>query len=168
MMLQEAGRGSEADCMRRELESIYRRAIELHPQNPFLINNLAWLLAGNSDLAPHDPARAVALAKQAVALAPASGACRNTLGVAHYRAGDWSAAANALNESMRLRSGGDPYDWLFLAMAHQRLGDAAEARRWLDRSIGWIQTRAPDNLVLIPLREEVLRLLGSGEPRAAT
>ena len=167
MMLQEAGRGGEADRVRRELESIYRRAIELHPQNHFLINNLAWLLAGPSDLAPHDPTRAVALAKQAVALAPASGACWNTLGVAHYRAGDWSAAANALNESMRLRSGGDPYDWLFLAMAHHSLGDAAEARRWLDRSIGWIQTRAPHNLVLIPLREEALRLLGSGGPRAA-
>jgi tetratricopeptide (TPR) repeat protein len=161
-MLQEAGRGGEADRMRQELESIYRRAIELHPQNHFLINNLAWLLAGNSDLAPHDPARAVTLAKQAVALAPASGACWNTLGVAHYRAGDWSAAAKALNESMRLRSGGDPYDWLFLAMAHHRLGDATEARRWLDRSIGWIQTRAPHDPVLIPLRKEALRLLGSG------
>jgi eukaryotic-like serine/threonine-protein kinase len=167
MMLQEAGRGGEADRVRRELESKYRRAIELHPRNHFLINNLAWLLAGTSDLAPHDPTRAVALAKQAVALAPASGACWNTLGVAHYRAGDWSATANALNEAMRLRSGGDPYDWLFLAMARHSLGDAAEARRWLDRSIGWIQTRAPHSLVLIALREEALRLLGSGGPRGA-
>ena len=90
----------------------------------------------------------------------------NTLGVARLpAAGDWSATANALNESMRLRSGGDPYDWLFLAMAYHSLGDTAEARRWLDRSIGWIRTRAPHNLVLIPLREEALRLLGSGGPR---
>ena len=66
---------------------------------------------------------------------------------------------------MRLRSGGDPYDWLFLAMARHRLGDAAEARRWLDRSLAWIETKAPRNPELIRFRDEALRLLGSGASR---
>ena len=112
--------------------------------------------------APHDPAREVELAEQAVALAPASGAYWNTLGVARYSRRRVVRRRRRAEESMRLRSGGDPYDWLFLAMARHRPGDAAEARRWLDRSLGWIKARAPHNLVLTPLREEALRLLGSG------
>ena len=74
-------------------------------------------------------------------MAPTAGSYWNTLGVAHYRAGDWAEAVDALEESMRLRSGGDPYDWLFLAMARRRLGDAEAARRWLDRSLAWIEAQ---------------------------
>ena len=39
---------------------------------------------------------------------------------------------------MAAGEGGDPFDWLFLAMAHHRLGHAEEARSWLDRSVRWI------------------------------
>jgi tetratricopeptide (TPR) repeat protein len=166
LLLEDAGRAGEADRLRRELESICRLAIDLHPRNPILLNNLAWLLSGRPEVAPHDPAGAVGLAERAVALAPARGDLWNTLGVAHYRAGEWSEAADALEESMRLRSGGDPYDWLFLAMARRRLGDDAEARRWLDRSVAWIQARAPRNPELAPLRDEALRLLGPDGPAA--
>ena len=59
----------------------------------------------------------VGIAREAVTLAPKAGNYWNTLGVAQYRAGDAKAAVAALEESMRLRAGGDPYDWLFLAMA---------------------------------------------------
>ena len=144
-LLEQAGRAAEADRGPAAARAIYRLAIDREPRNPAPRNNLAWLLAGRPEAAPHDPARAVELAEQAVAMAPAAGAYWNTLGVAHYRAGDWAAAVDALEESMRLRSGGDPYDWLFLAMARQRLGDAAEARRWLDRSLAWIEAKAPRN-----------------------
>ena len=30
------------------------------------------------------------------------------------------------------------HDWLFLAMAHQRLGQGERARKYLDQSIAWI------------------------------
>jgi WD40 repeat protein/serine/threonine protein kinase/tetratricopeptide (TPR) repeat protein len=33
---------------------------------------------------------------------------------------------------------GNPLDWLFLAMAHHRLGHAVEARKWLDKAISRI------------------------------
>ena len=56
-----------------------------------------------------------------------------------------------LEESMRLRSGGDPYDWLFLAMARRRLGDHEAARRWLDRSLAWIEAKAPRNAGAAPI-----------------
>jgi tetratricopeptide (TPR) repeat protein len=171
LLLADAGRDGEAARVRRELESNYRLAIERFPRSARLLNNLAWLLAGRPEAAPHDPAGAVALAEQAVALAeqavapaPDRGKLWNTLGVAHFRAGEWSEAADALEESMRLRYGGDPCDWLYLAMARHRLGDAAEARRWLDRSLAWIQARPHADPDWIPLRAEALRLLGTEGP----
>ncbi len=163
-LLEGAGRAAEADRVRRLLADSCRLAIARDSRNPAPLNNLAWLLVSRPEAAPHDPARAVELAEQAVAMGPAVGAYRNTLGVAHYRAGEWSAAADALEESMRLRSGGDPYDWLFLAMARRRLGDAAEARRWLDRSLAWIEAHAPRDEELIRFRAEALRLLGPEMP----
>jgi tetratricopeptide (TPR) repeat protein len=170
MLLADAGRDDEAARVRRELESNYRLAIERFPRSARLINNLAWLLAGRPEAAPHDPAGAIALAERAVALieqaaapGPDRGQLWNTLGVAHFRADEWSEAADALEESMRLRSGGDPCDWLYLAMARQRLGDAVEARRWLDRSVAWIRARAPRNPDLTTLRDEAAELLQAKE-----
>ncbi len=150
--------------MRRELESNYRRAIGRFPRSDTLCNNLAWLLAGRPEAAPHDPVQAIALAERALALDRDRGEAWNTLGVAHFRAGQWSEAIDALEESMRLRYGGDPCDWLYLAMARHRLGDAAEARRWLDRSLAWIQARPHVDPDLIPLRAEALRLIGPDQP----
>jgi hypothetical protein len=48
--------------------------------------------------------------------------------VAHYRAGDWKAAVAALDRSEQLLKGGNACNWLFLAMAHWKLGQHDEAR----------------------------------------
>src|SRR5262249_30332855 len=70
------------------------RAIELDHVDAH--NSLAWLLATYPDAKVRDPDRAVKLAKKAVQLVPLAGGSWNTLGVAHYRAGDWKAAVAAL------------------------------------------------------------------------
>jgi WD40 repeat protein len=58
----------------------------------------------------------------------------NTLGAAMYRAGHIEEAIRCLEEGIRKRGGeGSPEDWVFLALAHHRLGHRAESRRWLDR-----------------------------------
>ncbi len=165
-LLQDAGRAGEAARVRRQLADIYRLAFGAKPRDPAANNQLAWLLVSRPEAVPSDPVRVIELAELAVAAAPTVGAYWNTLGVAHYRDGDWSAAVDALEESMRLRSGGDPYDWLFLAMARHRLGDAAEARRWLDRSLAWIEAHAPPDADLIRFRAEALWLLGPETPTA--
>ena len=78
-------------------------------------------------------------------LEPKQGTFRNTLGAAHYRAGDWVAAIEALNKSMELRQGGDAFDWYFLAMAEWRRGNKDEARRWYDKAAAWRLEKAKDN-----------------------
>src|SRR5262245_33636016 len=93
-------------------------------------NELARLLATCPDAPLQDLLRAVELAKKAVQLAPKEGRFWNTLGLAQYRAGKWQPAIDALNQSMELRQGGDAVDWLFHAMAHQKLGDKENARQW--------------------------------------
>src|SRR5207249_615378 len=69
----------------------FNRAINLDPKNANAHRSLAWLLATCSDVKFRDLSRAVVLAKKAVELAPNDPAYFSTLGVAHYRVGDWKA-----------------------------------------------------------------------------
>jgi Flp pilus assembly protein TadD len=109
-------------------EHYYRQVLQLDPNSGVANNSLAWILATSPELSLRDACEAVRLGKKAVAAEPQSGACWNTLGVAHYRDGDCKAAVETLEKSMMLRSGGDAYDWFFLAMAHWHLGDRDKAR----------------------------------------
>jgi tetratricopeptide (TPR) repeat protein len=165
-LLADAGRPREAEEVRCQLRDGLLMMLATDPDDPGPRNKLAWLLASRPDAPPHDPARAVSLAKEAVTLAPAVGRHWNTLGVAHYRAGDAKAAAAALEESMRLCSGGDAYDWLFLAMVRRRLGDRADARLWYERSLTWIEANAPHNQELLRFRAEAACLLEPEGPPA--
>jgi tetratricopeptide (TPR) repeat protein len=57
-----------------------------------------------------------------------------TLGAALYRAGRFEEAVRRLEEGIQKGNGVSAMaDWVFLSMAHHRLGHHDEARRWLDR-----------------------------------
>ncbi len=137
-----------------EALAAYDRALELDPglalahRNRGIVlsrlNELAWRLATAADPAGRDPARAVALARTAVDRAPNEGAFWNTLGVAHYRSGDWTAAIAALDRSVQLTSGGDPWDWFFLGMACWHLGEKDEARRWYEKAVVRMEAQGDD------------------------
>jgi tetratricopeptide (TPR) repeat protein len=157
--LEAAGRSIEAEQVRRQLRESFPQSLEYKPDDHRIRNNLAWLLASRAEVSALDATKAVKLAKEATALAPKTGTYWNTLGVAHYHAGDWKAAAAAIEQSMQLRSGGDAYDWLFLAMARWRLGDPVEARQWYDRSVKWIEANEPRNQELLGFQAEATRLI---------
>lgn len=54
------------------------------------------------------------------------------MGAALYRAGRLDEAIERLEASVKTRVGSDePADWVFLAMAHHKVGHGEEARRWL-------------------------------------
>jgi tetratricopeptide (TPR) repeat protein len=127
-----------------------------------VLNRQAWELTTDPDPKLHDAKRAVELAKRAIELAPQEGNYFNTLGVAHYRDGDWTAAIVALEKAIELRKGGDSLDWFFLAMAHWRLGHRDEARTWFDRAIEWMEAKRPKNKELGRFRAEAEVLLSSG------
>jgi len=139
----------------------FDEAIRLDPDDRSamsrLANYLAWGLATTTQEQPLDPKRAVELAETAVKLDPGNGACLNTLGVAHYRAGDFPSAISALEQSMELANGGSAYDWFFLAMAQWQLGDKEHAREWYGKAVTWTEQNAP-NEDLLRFRQEADKL----------
>jgi tetratricopeptide (TPR) repeat protein len=155
----EEGKLREAEQPYREAVTVCERLLAKKPDQPGSQNNLAWLLATCPLEKLRDPRRSVELARKAVGLAPKNGDIWNTLGVAHYRVGDWKAAIEALTKSMELRKGGDASDWFFLAMAHWQLGEKPQARSWYDKAVQWMEKNQPKNEELIRFRAEAAALL---------
>jgi eukaryotic-like serine/threonine-protein kinase len=106
-------------------------------------NSLAWALARRPPARAGDADMAVRLARKTVEWEPEQSAYWNTLGVAYYRDGNWSAAIDALTRSIELSKGGTPADWFFLACIDQQRGKVDEARRWYDRAVTWVQQNPP-------------------------
>jgi tetratricopeptide (TPR) repeat protein len=106
------------------------------PFDPVVANNAVWLFCLSPGAVPEYKSL-VTLAERAVK-EPLNEQQRrvhlNTLGVILFRAGRYQEAIDRLEE--RVAAGevpGAPVDWVFLAMAHHRLGHKLEANRWLDK-----------------------------------
>jgi tetratricopeptide (TPR) repeat protein len=159
----EFGRPAEAAGPFREAERAYRAAVQLAPGIPRALNYLAWFLAVCPDQRFRRPVEAVAFAGRAVELAPQTGPIWNTLGAAHYRAGRWEECLAALDRSIKLRGGGDGFDWFFKAMALARTGRPEPARGWYDRAAEWTDRHDALDGELARLRAEAAALLGDTE-----
>jgi tetratricopeptide (TPR) repeat protein len=61
-------------------------------------------------------------------------------GALHYRAGRFPEAVALFEQSLRADAmpGKAVLNWLWLALAQQRLGKSEEARRWLDKATAWL------------------------------
>jgi serine/threonine protein kinase len=117
-----------------QVQLVLQQAREKCKDLPLILNNFAWLMVIQPKPPVGDAKQGLEIAKLAVAKAPENGGLWNTLGVAHYRTGNWSEAVNALNQSRVLRKGGDSYDFFFLAMAHWQSGDKDQARDWYKKA----------------------------------
>jgi tetratricopeptide (TPR) repeat protein len=158
-----AGRSQEAGAAYREARSLIEAMVAEEPDQPETQNNLAWLLATCPAPQLRDPALAVELARKAIEKTPLA-RYWNTLGVALYRAGDWSGAIEALEKSEALDAGHYlAFDGLFLAMAHWQLGREPEARTWYDRSVAWMEKNRPPDRELDRFRAEAAALLGRAD-----
>jgi tetratricopeptide (TPR) repeat protein/tRNA A-37 threonylcarbamoyl transferase component Bud32 len=141
----------------------YEAVLELSPGHVGAHNGLAWLLATCADAKQRDPKRAVEYARKAVQLARREGNCWGTLGVALYRAGDWKGAVAALDRCRKLKKDGHACTWLFLAMAHGKLGNDDEARRAYDQALAWLE-KNKETLARVKTQvEELRRFRGEAE-----
>jgi tetratricopeptide (TPR) repeat protein len=145
----------------------YLRAIDLDGKAVTACNHLAWMLATCPEPELRDPPGAIVLAKKAVALNPREASYRTTLGVAHYRAGEWQAAVEALLKSVELSQGGNSIDDLFLAMAQWRLDRKATARRWFAQALHRTDNLAPAKDEFRRFRAEAAALLNLPEDAQA-
>jgi serine/threonine protein kinase len=159
-----AALGRHAEALKLLQETLALREAKLHRNHPDTVqsmNALAWILANCPDRTLRDPGKALALAKQVIDLAPEKGDYWNTLGAAHYRVGNWKGAVEALTTSVKLRKGGDSFDWFFLAMAHWHLGDKDQARRRYGQAVQWMEKNRPEDEELRGFRAEAAELLGA-------
>jgi tetratricopeptide (TPR) repeat protein len=148
-----------ADWLRRdgrdvEALSDYRRALEMQPNSVEGLNGLAWLRATSAEKTVRDPAEAVRLAEQAVALAPGNHNYWTTLGAARYRAGNAEGAISALERSLREKGGANGWNWFYLALARHQLGDLSRARAEFTRGADWFDEHRPKDAELNRLRSE--------------
>jgi WD40 repeat protein len=122
--------GNQADY--RQLCTFIRDTF-LRSPNANEVNNAAWACAQGPDaLTDFEPV--VRALEKATGPKPHSDQL-NTLGAVLYRAGRYADAIQHLEEGIARRDTiGTPHDWLFLALAHQRLGHVEEARKWLDKA----------------------------------
>jgi tetratricopeptide (TPR) repeat protein len=165
IVLRLSGRLAEAVPILQQARADYRPYASTtdEPENRLqfasIHNELAWLWATCPDRKSRDPVQAVAAARKAVELEPERGEFWNTLGVALYRAADWTGARDALSKSKSLRGGGDAFDWFFLAMAHRQLRGEGEAREWYDQALRWMEKNKPRDEELRRFRAEAAELL---------
>ena len=125
------------------------------------LNNAAWFFATDERSGARDAEAAVGYAERAVALEPEDANNWNTLGAARYYAGDPEGAVEALLQSVRLAEGGMVVDWLFLAMAYHRTGDARSATFWHQRAVLWMdEHRGEYDVEFDRYRAEADALLG--------
>jgi tetratricopeptide (TPR) repeat protein len=124
-------------------------------------NRLAWVLTTITDEHLRDPAQAAAIASNAVKQSPRDGRYWLTLGIAHYRTGDWISTIRALEKAVEY--GPILYEastWSFLAMAHWQRGEKDEARRCYDRANAWLAKTQTTDEEMTRYRSEAATLLG--------
>ena len=164
--LRAQGRPAEAKAIWLHALGLWTELTTACPDRPLLhqhwcdcANDLAWLLANAPDPSDRDFARAVALADKTANANPNCAAYWNTLGAAHYRAGDFDAAITTLGRAIDLTDGGTAFDHIFLAMAYAQLGDQRQAQRWFHYAKLWMEQYNPDHSELACLRNEAHSVL---------
>jgi serine/threonine-protein kinase len=138
----------------------YSKAIQIDPNWIKVYKSLIWLYSNCPDPKFRDARRAVELATKLGELAPKDGEFWFALSVARYRADDFDAAIDAMNEGMKLRSDADSHQWFFLAMAESKRGNQDAAREWYDKAVDWMEKNDPAHEELLRFRAEAVGVLG--------
>jgi len=160
LFLYDRNRTEEATDAFRRARQLFEDTVARAP-DPRHQNDLAWFLVTCPAVQFRDGERAVAVARRSLQSPPAAWYYWRTLGIAQYRAGKWQDAVEALTKAMELGSGGDSRDWFFLAMVRWQQGDRAQARKWYNQAVEWMEKNLPHDALLRRFRteaEEVLEL----------
>lgn len=100
------------------------------------LNRISWSIVKRQNTDPQSCRRAVRYAEAASGLDPHDCTYLSTLGIAHYRLGEFQTALDVLLRSDQLNRehNGEPRaaDAAFITMALAQLGRDPEARHWLD------------------------------------
>jgi Flp pilus assembly protein TadD len=108
-------------------------------------------------------AHAIHLARQTTVWEPNEASGWRTLGVAHFRLGDWPVAAAALKKALELDRNEEPLEVFFLAATDQLRGNPEQARRRFGEAVRLMDRDhdrdANQQAELRRVREEVSQVL---------
>ncbi|MEZ5959424.1 MAG: tetratricopeptide repeat protein [Hyphomonadaceae bacterium] len=119
-----------------EAEADFRRALELSPDQPDVLNYLGYSWVDRGEHLQEG----LAMIRRAAEIRPMSGAIIDSLGWAHYRLGDYAEAVDWLEAAVRLEPA-DPTLNDHLGDAYWRMGRRIEARFQWQRAM----TLEPDD-----------------------
>jgi len=126
------------------VEALLREALTmpLRGTNAAVYNLLAWFyVTGPTGF--QSPEKALPLALKAVKLGKTNHTELNTLGVVYYRLRQFTNAVAALETGIIAdKEGGSAYDFFFLAMSYQRLGDTAKADEYFSKALKWLESQS--------------------------
>ena len=123
-----AGAGLLLPYLRVQSEGA-RRARQVERSLPFAIDLASLAMSAGLDFQ--------SALRQVTEKAPDRAGHWETLGVAQYRAGDWKAAAAALDKCRALRKGQETYVGFFEAMVYWQLGERDRAKEVYGRVREW-------------------------------
>jgi tetratricopeptide (TPR) repeat protein len=153
----------------RRFEHVLAQAPEGDGAHTQVESALRWTLLTCPLPQFRNPERALKLIQQKLQGEPSSGDLWNSLGIAHYRLGQWDEAITAYQKSIELRSGGDSSDFYFLAMAHWQRGEQDEARQWYHLAVEHKGNQGgSNNPDLLNFRQEAEKLMGVTRPQPST
>jgi len=131
-----------------------------------LCNNVVWHYV-KAPQKERMAAEVLLLAQKVAELEPFNSNYQNTLGVVFYRLGRYQDAVACLEPNRADSQELAAFDWYFLAMSYQRLGNAAKARAYFDRANAHVQESknlsAAQVAELGAFRAEAAALLGLPE-----
>jgi tetratricopeptide (TPR) repeat protein len=133
------GRDVQAAKMFREAFAGFEQALSKASPNRRTMRRstgaLRWMLVTCPLPQFRDAERSIAYSKEFLQQDPLSADYWNSLGIGHYRSGNWDDANEALKKSAELRDGPDVSDCYFLAMAHWRSGAEGKAHEWYQKGV---------------------------------
>lgn len=140
--------GALAEGRLNDAEKIYREMDTIRPDNPMVINNLAWLAGKRGD------AGAIALAERALSLAPGNPAVLDTLGVLQVAGGQGEEGLANLRKAVEIAPD-KPGLRTNLAKAYAQLGRKDEARKELDAALAQLPGDSPQRKAVQEIKDKL-------------
>jgi tetratricopeptide (TPR) repeat protein len=165
----QASSGTETEKYRQRAHELIAKAREAHQRTPDSVDHFAWFLLTCEDESFRDSPQALELAKTVVTDVPERGGAWLTLTLAEYRNGDWQAADEADQNSIKFSPGAkaNAYDWALLSMIRAQQGRREDARQWRDKARSWIAANNPQDQDLLRLTAEADELNDTPTQRSA-
>jgi putative PEP-CTERM system TPR-repeat lipoprotein len=108
----------------KEAIATFEQLLDKTPDDPILMNNLAWLLRESN------PKRALELAQKTTSIAPEWGSGIDTLGMIYLEKGDTAEAYRYFEQALK-QAPDDPEIRYHVALASSKLGEKEQARQIL-------------------------------------